>query len=479
MERLATGDEGLDQVLGGGLPVGALIIVAGPPGSGKTILAQQICFANATTERKAVYYTTWSEPHDKLVRHLEPFSFFDVDALGERVDFLHLAEQIAPEGGDGFAAAADEILRQSFETKPVIIVIDSSKALHDIVEPDEFRRAIFDLAGKVAYGDAVLIMVGEYSEAETRSRPEFAVADGILQLENEPHGPIDRRWLRVRKMRGAEVAAGQHSFRIGGAGVEVFPRLETTLPQHVPTAEARASFGLEKLDSAIGTGIPRGDSTLLIGPSGVGKTLLALRFLAAGLGQRERCLHISFQETDAQVREKAAAVGWDWEGLDEDRLIVRHIPPVELDLDEVGALVRRELGGGDVKRVVIDSLAELAFAARETERLPAYVWALGGFVRAAGGTTIFTNEMAALGQGADLGGLSFIFNNVFFLRYIEFKSELRRGLNVLKMRQSEHEKGLLSYEIDAHGIRFGDRIEGLSGMLGWSALRGDDANIDG
>jgi circadian clock protein KaiC len=476
MDRISTGDSGLDHVLGGGLPVGSLIIVAGPPGSGKTILAQQICFENATSERKAVYYTTWSEPHDKLVRHLEPFSFFEVDALGDRVEFLHLAERIGGDGTGAFAPAAEEILRRSFETKPVIIVIDSSKALHDVVERDEFRRAIYDLASKVAYSNAVLIMVGEYTAAETRSQPEFAVADGILQLENEARGPIDRRWLRVRKMRGAEVAGGQHSFRIADSGFEVFPRLETTLPERVSTLETRAPFELEKLDEAIGGGIPRGDSTLVIGPSGVGKTLLALRFVAAGLTRGERCLHVSFQESETQVKEKAAAVGWDWRDLGEDRLVVRHIPPVELDLDEVGALIRNALARGDVERVVVDSLAELAFAARETERLPAYIWALGGFVRAAGGTTIFTNEMAALGQGADLGGLSFIFNNVFFLRYIEIESELRRGLNVLKMRQSDHEKGLISFGIDADGISFGERIAGLSGMLGWSALRIDPSS---
>ena len=96
---------------------------------------------------------------------------------------------------------------------------------------------------------------------------------------------------------------------------------------------------------------------------------------------------------------------------------------------------------------MVDSLAELEFAARDTARLPGYVWALGGFVRAAGGTTIFTNEMAALGSGNDLGGLSFIFNNVFFMRYVEIESSLRRGLSVLKMRQSSHENGLLEFEI--------------------------------
>ena len=473
MERLSTGDAGLDQILGGGLPAGALVVVAGPPGSGKTILAQQICFANATAERKALYYTTWSEPHDKLMRHLEPFDFFDVEALGERVDFLHLADLVDGSQTGALERAAAELLRQSVEAKPVAIVVDSSKALHDFVEPDEFRRALYDLASKLAHSNAVLILVGEYEGSEMRSQPEFAVADGILQLENEARGPVDRRWLRVLKLRGAEVAPGQHSFRISDRGFQVSPRLETTLPQHVPSQTQRAAFGLERLDQAIGGGIPRGDSTLLVGPSGVGKTLLAVSFVAAGLEQGERCLHVSLQETEQQVREKAATLGWDWSGFDEERLIVRHVPPVELDLDEVAALIRHELARGDVERVVVDSLAELAFAARETARLPAYVWSLGGFVRAAGGTTIFTNEMAALGSGLDLGGLSFLFNNVFFLRYVEIESALRRGLNVLKMRQSDHEKGLIGFTIDDDGVTFGDRIEGLSGMLGWSALRGE------
>lgn len=119
---------------------------------------------------------------------------------------------------------------------------------------------------------------------------------------------------------------------------------------------------------------------------------------------------------------------------------------------------------------MVDSLAELSFAARDTERLPGYVWALGGFVRAAGGTSIFTNEIAALGQSGGLGGLSFLFNNVFFLRYLELHSELARGLSILKMRQSDHEEGLIRFTIDEHGLAFGDQIEHVSGMLGWSAL---------
>jgi circadian clock protein KaiC len=468
MNRLPTGASGLDLVLGGGLPPGSLVILAGPPGSGKTILAQQICFANATDERRALYYTTWSEPHDKLVRHLEPFAFFEADALGERVEFLHLAELMASDAG-GMDAVSDEILRHSFEVRPAVVVIDSSKALHDVVDPDALRRAVYDLASRVAHSDAVLLLVGEYSADETRSRPEFAVADGILQLENQARGPIDRRWLRVLKLRGGETSSGVHSFHITDNGIEVFPRLESALPRHAATQSGRASFGDPRLDAAIGGGIPRGDSTLLAGPSGVGKTLLGLAFIAAGLEQGERCLHVSFQESETQVREKARAAGWDWSGISGEQLVIMQIPPVELDLDQVGSIIRGELECG-VKRVVVDSLAELSFAARETERLPAYIWALGGFIRAAGGTSIFTNEIAALGESGGLAGLSFLFNNVLFLRYVELESELARGVSILKMRKSDHDKGLIRFTIDRDGIAFGDKIEQVSGMLGWSAL---------
>jgi circadian clock protein KaiC len=471
MRTITTGDGNFDAVLGGGLPAGSLIVLAGAPGAGKTILAQQICFANATAERKALYYSTWSESHEKLVRHLEPFSFFDGEAVGERVEFLHLAELAG--GSGGIEPAAAEIVRRSFEARPAVIVIDSSKALHDVVPPDELRRAIYDLASRVAYTDAVLLLVGEYTPAETRTQPEFAIADGIVQLENESHGPTDRRWLRVLKLRGAEVAPGKHSFRLDPQGFTVFPRLETTLPSEAVAIEGRAATGAPGVDDLIGGGIPRGDSALVVGPAGVGKTLLALHFTDEGLARGERCIYLSFQESEAQLRAKAAAIGMDWSGEADDRLTIRHIPPVEVDLDVVAEIVRGALVDGSAQRVVVDSLAELAFAARETERFPAYVWSLAGFVRAAGGTTFFTNESASLGESADLGGLSFLFDDVVLLRYVEIESELRRGLNVLKMRRSDHDKGLFEFRVGATGIELRDQLRDVSGLLGWSALRRD------
>lgn len=219
MERLPTGVRDLNLVLGGGMPCASLVILAGAPGTGKTILAQQLCFANATPERKALYYTTFSEPHAKLVRHLESFDFFDVEGLERAVEVIHVGNLL---GEHGLAGFIDELTRKAFEANPCLIVVDSSKVLHDFAEPGEFRRAIYELASKVAHSDAVLLFVGEYGEEETENASEFAVADGILYLENRSAGYVDRRSLRVVKLRGSDYLSGLHTFRIGSAGIEVF-----------------------------------------------------------------------------------------------------------------------------------------------------------------------------------------------------------------------------------------------------------------
>src|ERR1700720_2243229 len=217
MGRLRTGIADLDLILGGGLEPGSLVIVAGAPGTGKTILAQQICFANATPEHKALYYTTLSEPHSKLVRHLEPFEFFKPAALGRSVDFIHLGELVQEAGSEGLEPVVSEVVRKCFETKPAVVVIDSAKALRDFVSEHELRAALYGLASRVAHTEAVLLLVGEYTPREIEGGVEFSLADGIVQLAYEPHEPVDRRWLRVVKLGGGGHRPAPHPApRAGG-----------------------------------------------------------------------------------------------------------------------------------------------------------------------------------------------------------------------------------------------------------------------
>jgi len=358
MGRVSTGIPDLDLILGGGLEPGSLVILAGAPGAGKTILGQQICFANATPEHKALYYTTLSEPHSKLVRHLEPFDFFKPMALGTSVDFIHLGELVQEAGKEGLEPIVSQVVLKCFETRPAVVVIDSAKALRDFVSEQELRTALYGLASRVAHTDAVVLLLGEYTPSEIEGGVEFSLADGILQLAYEAHEPVDRRWLRVVKMRGGGHLVGKHSFRIGSGGFEVFPRLETLAPQLTFTVDGRVPSGIPRLDDLMGDGMRAGQATAVLGPSGAGKTIFGLRFAAQGIEASERCLYVSSQETADQLVKNAATFGWDMaKARESGQLVIHYVPVGELDLDTIAAAVRRELTKGSVRRVVIDRLA--------------------------------------------------------------------------------------------------------------------------
>ncbi|MDA0158635.1 AAA family ATPase [Solirubrobacter ginsenosidimutans] len=478
MRIVRTGIEELDLVLGGGLPAGSLVVLAGSPGTGKTILAQQMCFGIATRERRAIYYTTLSEPHDKLIEHVGQFTFFDAGELGTQVEFIDLADLLSggeePAGATGEIAA--EVVRECFETHPAIVVIDSAKALRDYGDPKSMRKTLYDFASLVAGTGVVLVLVGEYTELEMEELPEFAVADVIIRMAYESREPVDRRWLRTVKLRGARHLEGKHAMRVSNAGIKVYPRLETLPALPSPAVEsARIESGLPELDALMGGGLYAADTTALLGPTGCGKTTIALRFVAHGALEDESCLYISFQETPEQLLAKALGFGWDvTDAHDSGRLRIRHVLPEDVNLDALAAVVRAELDDAPVQRVVIDSLTELVLAAGETQRLPAYCRVLTALVSAAGASLMITSETLALGPTLEpLGGLSFLFQNVIMLRYVEIGSELRRAMSILKMRDSAHAKGLIQFDIDGDGPRIMTQLEGVTGALGWSALHAD------
>lgn len=477
MKHLATGLPDLDLILGGGLRPGSVVVVAGPPGTGKTILAQQICFTAATAERKGIYYTTLSEPHAKLVEHLLGFAFFKPEALGPCVEYVHLGDMLREREVSDLDPLIDEVVRRALDDEPAIVVIDSVMTLRDFVSDRTLRMALYDLTSRVAHSRAVLLLLGEYSEQERESAVEFALADGIIMLTHQVREPVDRRSLRVTKMRAGNPLGGNHTMHITGGGIEVYPRVESFLPTEMPPRGERVASGIAGLDRLIDGGIPDGDATVVLGPSGVGKTIGCLGFVAAGLERGERCLYVTFQDTAGELVEMAGRFGWDFAAAREDgRLAIAHVPvgALDLDLDVLASMIRHRLAESPVERVVIDSLAEMAHAAREAQRFPAYLRSLLGIVRAAGGSLWVTSETRTLGPVEDpLAGLMYLFHNVIQVRYIEQGTEIGRLLNVVKMRNSRHDNGMYSCHIDEDGgLIVDERFDDVSGMLGWSALRG-------
>jgi circadian clock protein KaiC len=477
---MATGVAGLDVVLDGGLEQGAVVVIAGAPGTGKTILAQQMCFAAGTAEHKCVYYTTVSEPHTKLVRHLQPFAFFDARALGSRVEHIHLGDFLRPGRPDGLAPMASEIVRKTLDEEPSVVVIDSAKMLRDFADDRELRGALYDLTANFAETGTVLLLVGEYTPRELEGGIEFSLADGIIQLEYQVREPVDRRTLRVVKMRGGRHVPGRHTFHISPDGVEIFPRIETLVPATATQVSGPLRSGVPGLDQLMATGMRQGDATLIMGPSGVGKTTLGMRWVAQGLDEGERCLFVTFQDTADHLTQMGAAFGWDIAAARASgQLVISYVSMGDLDLDVLANVVRANLAEGQVRRVAIDSLAELVLADREWDRFPAYMRSLVGLVRANGVSLLATSETTGNGITAQsLEGLMFLFDNVMDLRYIEERSGLGRALNIVKMRNSAHEMTINSVTITDMGLVVGDRLEGVTGQLGWSALRAPTRSPD-
>ena len=271
----------------------------------------------------------------------------------------------------------------------------------------------------------------------------------------------------------ASQLAGKHTFRIGRGGVEVFPRVETLVPAPEALLSGQIPSGIPGLDELMGGGARQGDASLVTGPSGVGKTIFGLRWLVEEISGGENCLYVTFQDTGAQLTSVAAGFGWDVAAYrDSGQLVISYASMGDLDLDVLATNVRSEIARRPVGRVVIDSLSELAFAAREEDRFAAYMRSLVGLIRSGGSSLLLTSETSARGLvGNSLEGLLFLFDNTIDLRYIEEDTQIGRAVHIAKMRSRAHSMSLNSLTITDNGLEVGNKLDSVTGRLGWSALR--------
>ncbi|MGH2851880.1 MAG: RAD55 family ATPase [Solirubrobacteraceae bacterium] len=449
IERLPSGNQHLDRILGGGLPANAIHLIAGPPGSGKTILAQQYAFTNATVERPAVYLSTVSEPLDKLVRFGQTLDFFDVAAIGQRVFYEDLGDELEQSGLEGVLARLRALLR---DRHPGILIIDSFKALAAYATSNrDFRGFLYALAADSGAVAGSGLWLGEYDLDTITGEPEFAVADSILALGSERTSERSSRALEVLKLRGSGYLSGQHAYRIGAGGLSVFPRLADTIDNSSYDLGAeRLSTGIEALDVMLTDGYWPGSSTLCAGPSGIGKTLMGLHFIVAGVSIGEAGIIASLQENPTQLARVADAFGWT---LD-DSVTMMHRSPVDLYIDEWIYELLDTVDRVGARRILIDSLTDLLFASGEDVRFREYMYSLIQRCSRSGVSLFMTSELPDLFSVTRLSeyGVSHLSDNVLLLQYVRDESTIRRSITALKTRASRNDPRMREFKIGREGI---------------------------
>lgn len=468
LEKLSTGVKNLDLILEGGIPKYSVNIIGGPPGAGKTILAQQIIFQNATPERKVPYLITVSEPTIKLIRYQQQFSYFDPEKLSSgAVMYFNIADAVTRGG----LSQVSKVIREYVDKyEPAILAIDSFKAIHDLVaSATEIREFGYDLANLLTLGQCTTFLIGEYQMEDIVEAPIFAIADGIIMMESERQGLQDIRHINVVKMRGGAYFRGRHPFAISRDGIEVYPRVTTPeTPPYYTVGETRVPTGIEGLDRMTNGGLPKNSVTLLAGGSGVGKTITALHFIIEGVRLGEPGVYVTFQETMGHLNSSAKRFGWDLEEMERKKLLkVLYTSPVEMSVDQHTELIRNVAADIGAKRLVIDSLSDIEIATPDKIRYRDYVYSLVSHFRAQGITSILTTEIPELFGSLMLSsqGISFVSDNVILLRYVEMGSTLTRAISVLKMRGSDHDKTMREFEITDTGVRIMEGFEGVQGLM--------------
>jgi circadian clock protein KaiC len=470
LQRLSTGSEALDSILGGGLPERSVTILAGEPGAGKTVLALQLVFHLSRQGKRAHYFTTLSEPSLKLIRYMQQFAFFDADLLDDRVVFVDLGTDLLAKG----AEEALELAKRRVEREePDVVVIDSFKAVHDLVRENgpAKRRLVYQLAVSLAAWGATTLLVGEYSNEDTLRLPEFAIADGIIRLGSERQELTSIREIEILKLRGASYMAGRHFFEIGPNGLRFYPRVRAPEADEAAPAEVREreTTGLAELDAMFGGGPLRRSATLVEGETGTGKTLLGMRFLLAGAERGEPGIHFGLEETPTQLRALAAAFGWDLAPFEARGLLrLSYTSPVELWTDRYLNEAREKVAEIRARRVVIDGLSSLTLGVPSERRFKELVYAAVKHLRAADVTVFMTLEVEQLLSSRHLGGraISSLADNVVLLRYVEVADRLERAVTVLKARGSAHENAIRHFTIDETGPHVGAPFRDVRGVLG-------------
>jgi circadian clock protein KaiC len=476
LRRVLSGVKGLDDILVGGFFGGGLYIVEGPPGVGKTILGNQICFNQATAGSKVLYMTLIAETVGRMLLNIRDLKFYDEEAVGNGIFYVSGFNALKK---DGLSGLLHLLRREVTARKATTMVVDGFASASDHAKSrEDLKLFVQQLQTQADAADCTVFLLT--NPAEQKPSSEETMVDGIINLGTTVHEWRSARELCVRKFRGSGYLEGVHSYNITDDGVTVYPRLETLITRDSDgNGELkRILSGNPRLDAMLGGGLPARSSTMVIGPSGTGKTTLGLQFLGQSSAE-EPGLLFGFYETPERIRAKASATNPTLlKQLDAGNVQMLWQAPTDQFLDEIADRMLREIKQRKVKRLLIDGLGGFKKALRSRPIEP-FFSALVHELRAQGVTSICTAEvMEIVGptMTVPLQGLSDVTDNHILLRFIETGASLFRLLSILKVRDCAFDSDLRELHFAAGGLELAENSASAKSIL-LNAFRRPEAEL--
>ncbi|WGI17723.1 ATPase domain-containing protein [Methanonatronarchaeum sp. AMET-Sl] len=479
--RKKTGIEGLDKTLTMGIPEGHIVLLTGKSGTGKTVLAMQLLFERWREYGDPGLYMAVTEPFTKAIQNIESMDFFDKETLKQGVNFTDIRSMIELIGLDkekeidknDIEEFLDSIKTVVSDTKSKNIVIDSITAIGYLIDDVELLRYfIFRLGVIMGQENVTVFLTSESKDGSTPFGTEDFISDGILELDYEYGEQSVIRKLRVAKMRGVDFQSNSAYFDISSKGLTVYPKTPLNRIFSETSYENRVKTGVPKLDEMVGGGYPEGHIILLTGNTGTGKTTIGMQFIQQGIKENENCLFINLEEPLEQVNKTAESHGWKFNKHAEEGKLI-YISPELIDTypDKFINQVLSKIDQNNINRVFFDSVSALPSSGLSEDELRQLLLQLNSGFKERGVTAILTHLSSGMfssdsekifgsTRASDLR-LSSLSDGIIVLRYFERESKVAKAINVLKMRGSDHDKGIYRIMVTDEGIEIGEILEGV------------------
>ncbi len=474
-KRCETGIEGLNEILGEGLPANCLYLVQGDPGSGKTTLALQFLLEGVRLGEKTLYITL-SETKDELVKvarshdwSLDAIALFELSSIDSlirpeaRTTVFHPSEI-------ELTKVSELLLEEIRRIQPVRVVFDSLSEFRLMAETAlRYRRELINLKQELAkYHTTALLLDDRMDNSRIGGDPHvLSLTHGVIEMEQlSPDYGRSRRRLRVLKMRGMRFREGYHDYSIEKGGLRVFPRIIAS-DHRVDFTPQAVSSGNQEFDDLLGGGLDRGTTTLIMGPAGTGKSTLAIQYAAQMAQRDESSVLFAFDEIRGIVLARATAVGLDVARHIKTGLIdVQQVDPAELSPGEFGMRIREAVEGG-CTLVIIDSLNGYLNAMPGEQYLVNQLHEMSAYLNQKGVVTILIlAQYGLIGQAEAPLNLSYLADTVVSVRFFEAAGAVRQALSVIKKRSGRHEKTIREYQLVSDGgLRIGPPLTQFQGVL--------------